>query len=103
MHQSWRASHESSLPPGFGLRQSSGAFRWRWCVRKRQRAVAGRRPALQDADAWFLAPMRDLEIVEAAPGRAVRPTLLRRPRGAFVEAGDLEEEGFELLVVIVLG
>ena len=38
------------VPPGFGLRQSSGAFRWAQRARKRQRTAA-----VQDADARFTA------------------------------------------------
>jgi lysophospholipase L1-like esterase len=44
-----RPFHEPSfLPRGFGLRQSSGAFRWPRHLRKRQRTGA-----VQGASAWF--------------------------------------------------
>ncbi len=41
------------LPLAFGVRQSSGALRWSWRVRKRQRTGA-----VQDAGACFVAPIR---------------------------------------------
>jgi hypothetical protein len=54
------SDEQSGAPQGFGLRQSSGAFRRAQPIQKRQRTGA-----VQDAIARFVAPIRDQTIVEA--------------------------------------
>src|SRR6266511_923352 len=75
-----RAFPEPQVPRGFGLRQSSGAFRSGLGLQKRQRTAA-----VQDAIATahplprFMVPMRDFEITEALylyePGHPLTPSL----------------------------
>ena len=73
-----RAFPEPQVPRGFGLRQSSGAFRSGLGLQKRQRTAA-----VQDAIATahplprFMVPMRDFEITEALyePAHPLTPSL----------------------------
>src|SRR6266545_718255 len=81
-----RALHEpAEAPPGFGLRQSSGAFRSGLAARKRQGTAA-----LQDAIATAHPPPRFMVMPAAKRNRALHEPAeappgfgLRQPSGAF--------------------
>ena len=86
MPQSLSFHDPSKAPQGFGLRQSSGAFRWFLRVRKRQRTAA-----VQDAAAWFMLPMQSYLKRSAAWQRRAGHAVAGIPTGFGHKAQGCEE------------